>query len=178
MQIFVKRADLTGQADEIVYAVATYDDATQVDPAAYDKIAITVFILPPTAVQIVVPTPPANGDIPLMPVDRRPTLVKSWRMDYVTQIPAGEAGRRIYSAFPDYSQMNSNNEMNGYITQYGNDSSKWPSAAQNRKAEIDRCWTYVNAVRASANAMAQQMLPVDPTADGHWPTIIPPYQPS
>jgi hypothetical protein len=68
--------------------------------------------------------------------------------------------------------------LNGYITTYGADTTTWPTYQQNRLAEINRCWQYVNDVRAKANAMGEAQLPIDPTADGNWPTVIPPYVPS
>jgi len=178
MQVFVRRADFTGQPDEVVYVQATYDDTTTVDPTSYDGNLITILSLPPGAVLITRATPPAEGDPPPLPADTRPKLSTTWRTDYATNVLTGEANRRITAAFPDYSQRNSNAELNGYITTYGADATVWPAYQISRKAEIDRCWNYVNSVRASANAMGSQSLPLDPTANGNWPTVISPYVPS
>jgi hypothetical protein len=104
-------------------------------------------------------------------------LQPAWREPNKTQILSYEANARIQAVFPDYSQRNANNEMNGYITTYGANSASWPSAQQSRKAEMDRCWTYVSAVRASANNAGNVALPADPTDDSHWPTRVPAYVP-
>lgn len=161
MQVFVSRNTLTGLADENVHVIASYEDAVLIDPAVHGTGA-TIMIMPVDAVQMGVPM----------------SLVQDWRTRFEVQIITGEANKRIIAAFPDYSQRNANAEINGYITSYGADSSAWPAGPQSRKAEIDRCWQYVNDVRAKANALGEAMLPVDPTADGNWPTVISPYVPS
>jgi hypothetical protein len=162
MQVFIKRSDLTGAADEHANIMASYDDSVAVDPTWHgsDK---TVMSVPPVVINY------AGG---------LPSLFPDWRNNVGTQVLTGEANLRITAVFPDYSQRNANAEINGYITSYGADTTVWPAAAQSRKAEIDRCWSYVNEVRAKANAMSEISLPLDPTADGNWPTRVPPYVPS
>lgn len=163
MQAFVPKSALNSSPSEIVGVVAFYDDNVNVDIDSHGP-GMTLFSVPPAALNN------TSGQIP--------TLVQNWRNLYQPQILGGEATRRINAVFPDYSQRNSNSEINGYIVQYGADSSQWPTYQQNRKAEIDRCWAYVNEVRAKANAMAEMQLPNDPTADANWPTVISPYVPS
>jgi len=160
MQVCVLRTDLTGASDENVRVLASYDDSVVVDSAWHPGTTVMTFTA--DAVQNL-------GDIP--------NLVPGWRNTYQTSVLAGEANRRIITCFPDYSQRNANAEINGYITTYGTTVSAWPTGPQNRKAEIDRCWTYVNDVRGKANAMGEQTLPVDPTADANWPTVVAPYVP-
>jgi hypothetical protein len=175
MQVFVARAELTGAADEIVIVRGSYDDNVVISTNAHGDGMIILSVLP-TAIlrEGAAGDPAAAGQVWPQP----PRLVTDWRESSKTQIVGGEANRRIVDVFPDYSQRNSNSEMNSYITQYGTDSATWPAGAQSRKAEIDRCWTYVNAVRDNANAMTATTLPVDPTGDGNWPTRVPPYVPA
>jgi hypothetical protein len=161
MQVFILRSDLTGASDENARVMASYDDAIVVDMAWHPN--ATVLTVTPDAIQ-------NTGGIP--------NLFSGWRNTMQTPVLSGEASRRINNCFPDYSQRNANAEINGYITLYGTTVSTWPTEAQSRKAEIDRCWTYVNDVRGKANAMGEQSLPVDPTADANWPTVASPYVPS
>jgi hypothetical protein len=181
MQYFVSRGELTGAADELVHILGSFDDGAVVDPATLGGSDITVMFMPSQAVQISASpsTPPDSSAGPIMPVTPNiPYLVKTWRVDFATNVLAGEANKRIVAVFPEYSQRNANAEINNYITAYGAVVSSWPAYQQSRKAEIDRCWAYVNDVRAKANAMGGAPLPVDPTADGQWPTVISPYVPS
>jgi hypothetical protein len=161
MQIFVDKTTLTGAGDEVVTVFGAYDDTATVASNAHGPNA-TVLTLPIDA--IVTTQPPM-------------TLVQDWRTTYNAQVLNGEANKRIVAVFPEYSQRNSNAELNNYITTYGANAGAWPAAQQSRKAEIDRCWQYVNDVRTKANAMAEAALPVDPTADANWPTVIAPYVP-
>ena len=155
MQVFVLRSQLTGNPDEVVNIVASYDDATIIDPGAHGTGA-TVMSLPMSAKKGMV-------------------LVNGWRTNNAPQVLAYEANVRVLAAFPDYSQRNANNELNGYIILYGTNQSTWPPEAQARKAEMDRCWNYVNSVRATYATMSASALPADPTSDSHWPARISPY---
>jgi hypothetical protein len=161
MQVFVLRSDLTDAPDEHVNVISTYDDGLAIDPTVHGT-AATLMSLPTAAIA---------------GANQMPYLVQDWRTLDPNQEITFEANNRINAVFPDYSQRNANNEMNGYITAYGTNTGSWPAAAQSRYAEMNRCWTYVNQVRAAANSMAQSILPADPTDDSHWPTPISPYVP-
>jgi hypothetical protein len=162
MQMYVPKSQLTGAADELVTVLASYQDG----------VVVNAFQVPPNCTVLSLPQPMIASNAGM------PVLQKGWRNDNGPQVLNFEANNRINAVFPDYSQRNANNEATGYITQYGSDSTKWPAAAQSRKAEMDRCWNYVNAVRAAANTLVLSMLPADPTDNSHWPTPISPYVPS
>lgn len=164
MQVIVPRADLTLAADEVVHVLYSYDDAatnmTTMKPewTIMSVNPVTSVVLDKTGMQKL--------------------LAPEWRNNSRNQIVSFEASLRVNAVFPDYSQRNANNEMNGYITTYGANSAAWPSGQQARKAEMDRCWAYINAVRQTANAMVNAALPADPTSDSNWPTRVPPYVPA
>ena len=161
MQVFVRRSDLTLDS---VPVIGTYDDSVRIDPAQHGG-DMVVLSLPPNAVI----SPTAEISMPM--------LVTGWREANKQQIISAQATKLIDDVFPEYSQRNSTAELTGYIATYGADSNKWPDAARKRKAEIDRCWSYVNAVRNKSTAMMRASLPVDPTANSNWPTRIASYQP-
>lgn len=161
MKAFINRGDLTSGGDKVPI-VALYDDTTLVSDQAHGG-SVQVTVQPSAIVSDEYGIQYLTGD---------------WRAaGNQQQIVSAEATRRIDAMFPEYSQRNSIAETNGYILQYGIDTGKWPKAARDRKAEIDRCWNYVNAVRSKATAMMKGALPTDPTANANWPTVISPYQP-
>lgn len=161
MQVFVRRSSLTLTADEAVSVMGYFDDAATLPPAMLRRTDFTLLSL-------------ANGAI--LPGMGLGSLAPGWREANRAQIVSGEATRRIDAVFPEYSQRNSIAEMNGYIVSLGVTATAWPTAPQRRKAEIDRAWSYVNAVRASADGMLKGALPADPTNDSHWPTRATAYQ--
>jgi hypothetical protein len=161
MQVLVRRSALTLATDEAVPVMAYYEDSVEIT-ADMQRPEFATLSLPGHAIR----TGPAL-----------PSLAPGWREESKSQIVCGEAKRRILSVFPEHSQRNSMYEVNSYLTEYGTSLGKWPAAAQQRKAEIERCWTYVNAVRNAASDMLKSALAADPTADSHWPTRIAPYQP-
>jgi hypothetical protein len=156
MKVFVKRSDLTLSANAAVSVIGYYDDHTDIAPTAHGAGA-TVLSLGPEAVV----TGPLRGM----------TLASNWRDLYRDQMAHGEAERRIVAAFPEHSQRNCLAEYMGYIVAHGPDAAKWPKVAQSRRAEIERLWAYVTAVRLAARSVATA-LPTDPTADAHWPARI------
>lgn len=186
MQVFVPRVDLTGAADEVVRVFASYEDSPLVPTDLHGE-QNTVLALPSIALvnntAAIMPAFPIPGMTPSgpppvsTPAAAAYTVKPNWRVDFKSPVIAGEANRRVLAVFPEYSQRNASAEMNNYITQYGADATTWPAAAKSRKAEMDRCWTYVNAVRNTANSMGQSNLPTDPSGDGNWPTRVPSYQP-
>jgi hypothetical protein len=159
MQVFVYKVDLSAGDDSNVRIHGWYPDVPTMPSNFHGDAAVPIFL-------------PANA-IVVRASDQMRLLVSTWR-DSASMIVNGEAGRRINDVFPDYQQRNSNSEMNGYITQYGADSTQWPAAEQARKAENDRMWSYVNDVRQTSDALVLSM-PADPTDDSHWPTRVPPY---
>jgi hypothetical protein len=159
MKVFVDRSDLTLTANEAVRVLGYYEDHVAVSPTAHGDRATILFVGPGAVVN-------ANG----------PTLPPGWREANRTQLAYGEAERRILEAFPDYSQRNSAAELMGYLSVHGANASAWPATAQRRKAEIDRAWAYVEAVRRAASAMLAGALPANPSANSHWPTQISVYQ--
>ena len=174
MHVFVRRSDLAAPNQDAVPIVGYYNDETEV-PADAHGADVTMFSVPDWAIVNNYPSeynmvPPGSRPI-------GPTLPKNWRETYRASIVGEEAARRILEVFPEYSQRNSVSELNGYILQFGTNVTEWPNRARNRKAEIDRCWNYVNAVRTRHGALANTTLPSDPTADSVWPSRIAPYQP-
>jgi hypothetical protein len=161
MQVFVRRSSLTLAADETVRVMAFYDDGVAITPAM-QRPELTLLSLAANAIR---PTPTGMS-----------ALVAGWRESNREQIANGEAERRILEAFPDYAQRNASAELMGYLSTHGANASAWPREAQQRKAEIDRAWAYVEAVRRASNGMVARALPGDPTADSHWPTRITAYR--
>jgi hypothetical protein len=161
----VAKTDLTLAADEVVSCLMLFGDADAIPSGA---VASTQTVMS------------VDGSSWIVGSTYSPVKVlkSGWREPNKTQILSYEANRRIIAVFPDYSQRNANAELNGYITQYGTNTSTWPAYNQQRNAEITRCWNYVNAVRQNANGMGTVALPADPTDDSHWPTVISPYVPS
>jgi hypothetical protein len=165
MQIFVSKTALAGT--DPVPVIATYDDLP-VRKIDLHGMGATVLTLPLAAV---VPPPKPSGTVPAPPL---PTLKPSFRGDYMPMMVNGEASRRITLVFPDYMQRNANNDASESILKYGNDSSTWPQDAQDRRAQGDQGWAYVNACRQTSDALATDVTIVDPTDDSHWPTSPPP----
>jgi len=160
MQVFVRRSALTLATDEAVPVMAYYEDSVEIT-ADMQRPEFATLSLPGHAIR----TGPAL-----------PSLAPGWREENKSQIVSGEAERRILDVFPEHSQRNSMHEVYAYLTGFGADAGKWPASAQRRRAEIDRCWSYVDAVRNTATEMLKSALAADPTADSHWPTRIAPYQ--
>jgi hypothetical protein len=163
MQAFIRRSELTLAAKEVVRVLASYDDGFEIASTAHGS-GVTIVLLPPSAI--------SNSP-------QGPTLAAGWREAHRDRIVRGEAERRIVEAFPDYSQRNALAELVGYLVAHGPAiGGAWPKAAQQRRAEIERAWTYVHAVRRSAKTMLGRDLPADPTADGHWPPRAAAYKSS
>jgi hypothetical protein len=161
MKVFVDRSELTLTANEAVRVLGYYEDHVAVSPTAHGDRATILFVGPGAVIN-------ANNQGPALP--------PGWRDANRTQLAYGEAERRILEAFPDYSQRNASAELMGYLSVHGATVSGWPAAAQKRKGEIDRAWSYVEAVRRAANGMLAGGMPANPTADSHWPTRISPYR--
>lgn len=160
MKVFIKGADMASGKDARIIAV--YEDDIAIDAKAHGDDAIMLTGVPRTAVKSDI-----NGMM----------LASDWRqMSDTRQVVSGEATKRIEEVFPSYSQLNTVMEVEQYILKYGTDAAKWPANVKQRKAEIDRCWDYVNAVRSASATMAKASLPVDPTADARWPNKIAPYK--
>jgi hypothetical protein len=162
MRIFVRRSSLTLKSDEVVPVLMTLDDSAELpNEAQWPQLRDAAMLnLPASAIQH---------------VDMRPTLPPGWRETYRSQIAEGEAERRILAAFPEPLQRYSLYELDAAILDHGSDAKQWPQSAQRRKADIERAWGYVQAVRAKAGSLAKSALPADPTADRHWPARIEPY---
>jgi hypothetical protein len=163
MRIFVRRSALTLKADEVVTVMMTLDDRAEMPTEAQ---------WPPLTQMAMLNVPPLalhHVQIGL------PTLAPGWRETYRTQITEGEAERRIVIAFPEHLQRYSLYELDAAILDHGPDAKQWPATTKQRKADIDRAWGYVVAVRGKAAAMAKGALPADPTSDRHWPPRIAPY---
>jgi hypothetical protein len=162
MRTFVRRSSLTLKTDEVVPVLLTLDDRAEVPTEKqWPMVRETAMLdLPPDAVR---------------QVDMRPVLPPNWRETYRTQIAQREAERRIEEAFPEPLQRYSLYELNAATLDHGTDAKQWPTRTRQHKADIDRAWNYVQAVRAKANDMAKSALPADPTSDRHWPPRIAPY---
>jgi hypothetical protein len=159
MQVFVNRSDLTLSVNEIVRVLGYYDDGVEVAATAHGPQA-ALLSLSKAAIDNT-----RHGTV----------LTSGWREANRELIVYSEAERRILAAFPDYSQRNASAELMGYLAVHGA-AAAWPAAAQRRKAEIDRAWAYVEAVRRAARGILARALPANPVADSHWPARISPYQ--
>jgi hypothetical protein len=164
MHVFINKSALGGSQNTIPI-LATYEDNVVISPKAHGDDAIMVSV-PSSAVTV----DASRGADQFV-------LAKGWRDSFKPQIANDEARDRILDVFPEESQRYSIYELETYMLQYGTDIAKWPAAARTRKNEIDRCWNYVNAVRARSTAFANGTLPHDPTADSNWPSRIAPYKP-
>lgn len=160
MQVFIKRSDLMSK--EAIRVAGYCEDAVAIDPDAHGADMVVLSL----SRAAIVHRPDGGGMV----------LRADWREANRERIAAGEAERRIFAAFPEYSQRNSMAELIGYIASLGANSATWPREAQQRKAEIDRAWAYVAAVRRASNGMLSGTLPGDPTADGNWPTRTAAYK--
>lgn len=156
MQVFVKRSSL-GEADPVP-VISHYSDIPLMSASLHGG-EYTVMILPPSAVDM-----PQNAPF---------KLKSDWR-DNMATITQNEAYRRIEDVFPTYMQTNANSDINYSTNKYGVDTSVWPQDAKDRKAENDRGWNYVGAVRQTSDALASQVTLTDPTGDAHWPVRISP----
>jgi hypothetical protein len=161
MLAVVKRADLTGTGSEVVRVLAFYDDDAAFDPAAYGD-DVAVLLVAQSAIR-------ASPD--------PATLDPNWRTQNSRQTVMREATSRIEDVFPEDAQRDSIMEVNDYMLQFGTDINKWSAMARQRKAEIDRCWNYIRAIRTAGNGMASAPLRADPTLDSLWPPRIGPYKP-
>jgi hypothetical protein len=148
MQVFVNRSSLSAAGP--IRVLGYYPDETVIAPDAHGPAAVILSLAPAAIV---------NTRI-------GPTLALDWRDANREQALKGEAERRILKAFPAHEQRNAALELGLLAAQHG--AGAWPKEALRRKAEIESAWTYVNAVRRAAKAMAGA-LPTDPTADAHWP---------
>ncbi len=160
-QAFVVRNDLhVENADNPVRVVATYRNDTLVDLSWHgDQCTVLGGI--------------ADNLIYNDRDNQRTILTARWRDDYVPVVNA-EAFRRINAVFPQYKQMNYTARHTADVTAYGPDITKWPQGEQDFKAEYDRGWAYVAAVRTVSNSFTA--MPADPTDDSLWPTPISPVK--
>ena len=111
-----------------------------------------------------------NVQLVRLPNETFPRLPEGWREQLSTVVSEFEADKRIKDVFPPSSQMSAMHELINLIFQYGTDVLLWPEIAKSRKADLDEAWNYVRDVRARAQAM--KSLPVNFTADEHWPARI------
>jgi hypothetical protein len=166
VQVYILKTDLS---QTIVPVYGIYPDIPSLDRNMMGT-TLNVLTLPPEAVQSslpALPTDPASGPISTVIFSQ---LASNWRT-YTASIVRNEAQRRILESFSEFMQRNAANDLTKSITLYGTNSSTWPQDAQDRKAEADRGWAYVSAVRVRSDAMETSM-PTDPTADSAWPTRI------
>ena len=158
-QFFVKKADLPGP--DLVPVFASYPDSPIVARNAHGD-QITPLVLP--ASQLLIPMP---ND----PPGTMPKLKDTFR-NFMPQMANGKSSRRIDEVFPAYMQSNANADNNSSTMKYGAASVSWPPDAKARKAEADRGWNYIAAVRQSSDALSTQTTTIDPTDNSHWPTVI------
>jgi hypothetical protein len=151
MQVFINRAELAFR-DRPMRVLGYHEDGQAIEVSAYGAQA-TVLSLRSSAI-----TNTQTG----------PALMPGWREANREQVVRGEAARRILAVFPEHAQRNAALELGLMAAGGAKDSAK-------RKAEIERAWTYVNAVRQAAKAMVGA-LPADPTSDSHWPPRAAPFQ--
>lgn len=175
MQVFVLRSDLLlDPATTKVRVMAAYPD-TPAKPIDFNGSQCTVLIVNDNQVDWFRPdvaggSPPPPSGMGIAPTITQ-VLVPNWRNEY-RYVLNNEAFRRIQLVFPEFKQRNYTAKYQDNITQYGTDTSTWPSEQQTFKAEYDRGWKYVSDVRTASNAWTA--MPADPTADSIWPTQISP----
>lgn len=163
MQVYVLKSDLSSQA-AVVMVQGSYPDQPQLDRNLLGT-QFTVLTLPPTSVvPYAVP-----GTSPALLMSQ---LESGWRNN-ASMIVRNEAQRRILESFSEFMQRNATNDATQSLMLYGPDPAAWPQDAKDRKAAAEVGWDYVATVRQTSDAL-ETALPPDPTADGHWPTRIPP----
>src|SRR5262245_26230831 len=146
-QVFVKKSALAGSDPIVVVANFPDDPMMARDAQGTD---CTPLCLPAEAND--------QTNLPPLPSVLRP----DWR-DHMQGIVNEEAERRIDEAFPLYMQNNANADINNSTLLYGANAATWPQDAKDRKAENDRGWNYVSAVRQAADALEHDNTLVDPT---------------
>jgi hypothetical protein len=161
VQVYVLISDLSLA---IVPVYGVYPDIPMLDRNMMGT-TLTVLSLPPEAVKAAPPYDPTVSTTVLFS-----QLASDWRT-HTDWLVNNEAQRRILESFSEFMQRNATNDATRSITLYGTVSTTWPVDAQARKAEADRGWVYISAIRVQADAMMSSM-PVDPTADSAWPTRI------
>jgi len=167
-QVFVNKADLT---NDPIFVVASFDTELPLVPRGQMGSGCTVLTLPATAITQV-PDPRMPGTVGGLIPHNVSVLRSDWRTN-IDEITNGEAYRRIIEGFTEFMQRNATNDNISSLQKYGNDTGTWPADAVARKAEADRGWAYIAAVRQASDAM-QGSLPTDPTDDSHWPQRITP----
>lgn len=152
LQVFVRKTDLAGT--DPVRVIAYYPAAPVLDRNLHGA-DCTVMLLDATSLDM-------TANPYLLRVD--------WRQDMALIVNA-ESERRLAEVFPDYMQRNASADIGRSTLMYGTDTPSWPQDALDRKAENDRGWQYVSAVRQSSDALSIDLAIIDPTADEHWPTV-------
>jgi hypothetical protein len=164
MKVFVRTSSLGGgKAPEVI---AYYPDDSEVAADAHGS-EMTMLVVP----KHVLKTAADKSDDMMSPLSSMPTMPKladDWRETAASVILQAEAKRRTEDVFPVSEQMSSLRDLLRFTLQYGTDTSKWPTEAKNRKAEIDSLWNYVGEVRERVRALSS--LPNDPVSDKNWPT--------
>jgi hypothetical protein len=156
MQVFVRRSDLSRKPEEAMTVMGFYEDATTITPEM-GRPEFVILSLPATALEA-------------GPTSMR-ELRPGWREKYRETIIYGEAERRILATLPAHAQRNVLAEYMSFFAHHGADAAKWPPVAKQRQGEIERGWTYINAVRQAAKGLLHKT-PADPTADNLWPKRI------
>ena len=155
MLVYVNRSDLI---NDPVPVVGSYEESLGL-AIDFHGSACTMLVLPPAAV-----------DMTTFP----PTLKTDFRANFMSSMVNAEASRRIAMAFSYDMQRNCNADMSTSTMNHGADSTTWPADALSRKAENDRGWVFVSAIRTASDALGAVTATTDPTDDNHWPTQITP----
>jgi hypothetical protein len=121
---------------------------------------MTMFVIPEIPFKMTKEHPgDFPGSLPIMP--------DGWKETLGPHIMNGEAQKRIAEVLPPEDQMLSLYELLDMLLQHGTNVTKWPTSAQNRKAEIADAWDYAREVTARASNF--KMMPATVDSDKNWP---------
>ena len=167
MKVFIKTSEVGESTPRVV---ATYSDDSDVADDAHGA-GITVLTLPASVLRYTKRPMLLPGKQPFTNRSfgaQMPTLAADWRERAGAMPVEAEAKHRIAAAFPPDEQTSALIDVINAIISYGTDVSKWPSAAQQLKAELDEKRRYIAEVKMRVQSHIQT-LRHDPSNDKIWP---------
>jgi hypothetical protein len=152
MKIFIRKSSLGEKNPEIV---ASYGSDQPVNANTHGN-DMSMFEIPDGLVSLA-----------LLPDETMPRLPEDWRERLTEPAVQAEAKRRIDEALSPIEQITTLHELVEFVLQHGSEIEHWPDSAKRRKADIDKTWDYVRAVKESARTI--KSLPATLSHDKHWP---------
>lgn len=160
MKAFIRSNDLNEQGSAIEI-IALYGDDADV-PADAHGAGLTIVNVPSSA--LVMGTP-----------HQAPKLAANWREragpNGAAKMMQAEARRRADEVLPLDRQIEALHEMVSLLAKNGAAKMElWPTAERDRFLVLDQRFKYVQKLHERADTFAE--VPVNPSADSHWPTRI------